>query len=105
MARSLPKARAAILEHIALDGMPRERAAATAVRLLDLGYFRIGSNAYADANGSFGLTTPGKRHVRRTEDRLAFSFDGKSGIEPTIGIRSRYVRGREDVGGAHGGAG
>ena len=46
--------------------MPLERAAATAVRLLDLGYFRIGSDAYADANGSFGLTTLERRHVRRS---------------------------------------
>jgi DNA topoisomerase IB len=86
VARKLPRVRAAILEHIALDGMPAERAVATAVRLLDLGYFRIGSDAYADANGSFGLTTLEKRHVRRQKDRLLFSFTGKSGIEHAIEI-------------------
>ncbi len=86
VARRLPKARAAILEHIALDGMPVERAAATAVRLLDLGYFRIGSDSYADSNGSFGLTTLEKRHVRRQRDRLVFCFTGKSGIEHCIEI-------------------
>jgi DNA topoisomerase IB len=86
VARKLPRVRAAILEHIALDGMPAERAVATAVRLLDLGYFRIGSDAYADANGSFGLTTLEKRHVRRQQDRLLFKFTGKSGIEHEIEI-------------------
>jgi len=86
VATNLPKARASILEHIALDGMPRERAAATAVRLLDHGYFRIGSDSYADLHGSFGLTTILKRHVRRTGDRLVFSFEGKSGIEHSIEI-------------------
>ncbi|MGH3330312.1 MAG: DNA topoisomerase IB [Nocardioidaceae bacterium] len=86
VARRLPKARAAILEHIALDGMPVERAAATAVRLLDLGYFRIGSDSYADSNGSFGLTTLEKRHVRRSRSRLVFCFTGKSGIEHCIEI-------------------
>ena len=86
VAATLPKARAAILEHIALDGMPIERASATAVRLLDLGYFRIGSDSYADANGSFGLTTLEKRHVRRSRDRLVFCFTGKSGIEHCIEI-------------------
>ena len=45
--------------------MPLERAAATAVRLLDLGYFRIGSDVYAGENGSFGLTTLERRHVNR----------------------------------------
>jgi DNA topoisomerase I len=82
----LPRTRAAVLEHLALDGMPRERAAATAVRLLDLGYFRIGSDVYADDNGSFGLTTLQKRHVQRSGDRLVFCFTGKSGVEHCIEI-------------------
>ncbi|MGA9746623.1 MAG: DNA topoisomerase IB, partial [Nocardioides sp.] len=86
VASKLPRARAAILEDIALDGMPRERAVATAVRLLDLGYFRIGSDAYADAHGSFGLTTLERRHVRRRKDNLIFRFVGKSGIEHEIEI-------------------
>ena len=63
-----------------------ERAAAIAVRLLDLGYFRIGNDAYADANGSFGLTTLQRQHVRRKGSTLVFQFVGKSGIEHTITI-------------------
>ncbi len=86
VARKLPRARAAILEHLALDGMPVERATATAVRLLDLGYFRIGSDTYTDTNGSFGLTTLERRHVRRARKRLVFRFEGKSGIEHEIEI-------------------
>ena len=66
--------------------MPRERAAATAVRLLDHGYFRIGSDAYTDANGSFGLTTLERQHVRRRGDVIVFTFVGKSGIEHRIEI-------------------
>jgi DNA topoisomerase-1 len=84
--RDLAKTREGVLEHLVLDGMPLERAAATAVRLLDLGYFRIGSDAYADANGSFGLTTIRKRHVSRTKGRLVFCFVGKSGVEHCIEI-------------------
>jgi DNA topoisomerase IB len=86
VATRLPKARAAVLEHITLDGMPVERAAATAVRLLDRGYFRIGSDAYADENGGFGLTTLERRHVRRRGNLLRFCFVGKSGIEHCIEI-------------------
>ncbi|QNN53756.1 DNA topoisomerase IB [Nocardioides mesophilus] len=86
VAQRLPDVRAMILQHLALDGMPQERAVATAVRLLDLGYFRIGSDAYADTNGSFGLTTLQKRHVRRRQDQLVFRFTGKSGIEHLIEI-------------------
>ena len=82
----LPKARATWTEHLSLDGMPRERAMACAVRLLDLGYFRIGSDAYTDANGSFGLTTLEKRHVRRAGDVLLFEFTGKSGVDHSVEI-------------------
>ena len=85
-ARRLPAARRAITRDLQLEGMPLERANSVAVRLLDLGYFRIGSEVYADANGSFGLTTLEKRHVRRQRDRLVFRFEGKGGIEHNVEI-------------------
>jgi DNA topoisomerase-1 len=85
-ARKLPAARRAVMRDLALEGMPLERADAVAVRLLDLGYFRIGSDMYADTNGSFGLTTLEKRHVSKNRDRLVFRFVGKSGIEHSIEI-------------------
>ena len=86
VARRLSKTRASVLEHLELPGMPLERAAATAVRLLDLGYFRIGSDAYTDENGSFGLTTLERRHVTRRRGKLLFAFVGKSGVEHSIEI-------------------
>ena len=85
-AGTLPQARKRIDADLALDGMPFERAAATAVRLLDVGYFRIGNDAYTGAHGSFGLTTLERRHVRRRGDELVFSFVGKSGISHLIAI-------------------
>ena len=85
-AKRLPKARRQVAVDLGAEGMPLERAAAIAVRLLDLGYFRIGSDAYADANGSFGLTTLQRQHVRRKGSALVFNFVGKSGVEHTIEI-------------------
>ena len=85
-AEKLPAVRRAITRDLGLEGMPLERADAVAVRLLDLGYFRIGSDVYADTNGSFGLTTLERRHVRKQRDRLLFKFTGKSGIEHSIEI-------------------
>jgi len=85
-AAKLPAARRRILTDLALEGMPRGRAAATAVRLLDLGYFRIGNDAYTQDNGSFGLTTLERQHVRRRGDVIVFTFVGKSGIEHSIEI-------------------
>jgi DNA topoisomerase-1 len=90
-ARKLPAARRAITRDLELEGMPLERADAVAVRLLDLGYFRIGSDIYADTNGSFGLTTLEKRHVRKQGDKMVFRFEGKSGIEHSIEIDDPQV--------------
>ncbi|EWT03246.1 DNA topoisomerase [Intrasporangium oryzae NRRL B-24470] len=90
-AEKLPAARRRVARDLAAEGMPRERAAAAAVRLLDLGYFRIGSDAYTDANGSFGLTTLERQHVRRRGDSVVFEFVGKSGIEHTVEISDEDV--------------
>ncbi|MBR7743458.1 DNA topoisomerase IB [Phycicoccus sp. BSK3Z-2] len=87
----LARARERIVTDLAGEGMPLARAAATATRLLDLGYFRIGSDAYADSNGSFGLTTLERRHVRRRGEDLVFSFVGKSGVEHSITISDPAV--------------
>jgi DNA topoisomerase I len=89
--KALEKARQRVLVDLGRDGMPLERACAAAVRLLDLGYFRIGNDVYADENGSFGLTTLERRHVRRRQDKLIFAFVGKSGVEHEISIDDAVV--------------
>jgi DNA topoisomerase I len=84
--KALSKAREQVLVDLGADGMSQERACAVAVRLLDLGYFRIGNDVYAEENNSFGLTTLERRHVRREGKALVFRFTGKSGIEHTVTI-------------------
>ncbi|MFC5176824.1 DNA topoisomerase IB [Nocardioides taihuensis] len=84
--KALSKAREQVLTDLGNDGMDRTRACAVAVRLLDLGYFRIGNDVYTDKHGSFGLTTLERRHVRRKGDALVFCFVGKSGVEHSITI-------------------
>ena len=64
----------------------RDRELAAAVRLVDLGCFRPGSEESAEEFGSHGLTTLERRHVRREEDALVFRFVGKAGIEHEIRI-------------------
>lgn len=87
----LPTVRAKIAQDLALEGMPLTRATATAVRLLDLGYFRIGNQTYTDEHGSFGLTTLERSHVRATKGALVFAFTGKSGIEQEVVIDDPVV--------------
>jgi DNA topoisomerase IB len=59
---------------------------ACAVRLMDLGYFRIGNDEYVEEHGSYGLTTLLKDHVRKRDRMLVFAFPGKGGIEHEIAI-------------------
>jgi DNA topoisomerase-1 len=87
--RSLPKLRRRVTRdlRIASNGKPvapeqelsRERVLAGAVRLLDVGFFRIGSEDYAERNESFGLTTMLRKHVTVQDSELIFDFPAKSG--------------------------
>lgn len=84
--KAMSKARERVLTDLGTEGMSQERACAVAVRLLDLGYFRIGNDVYTDTNGSFGLTTLLREHVTKRGGKLTFCFVGKSGVEHCIEI-------------------
>ncbi len=84
--RVLSRAREQVLIDLGTQGMSHDRACAVAVRLLDLGYFRVGNDVYAEQHGSFGLTTLQRRHVRKQGGTLVFAFVGKSGVEHTVAI-------------------
>jgi len=59
---------------------------ACAVRLLDLGFFRIGSEDYAHRNESYGLTTMLRRHVAIEDGQLIFDFPAKSGQRRVVAV-------------------
>jgi DNA topoisomerase I len=88
----LPAARQRVAKYLNLQGMPRERALATAFRLLDLGMFRIGGETYADMNGSYGLATIEKRHVRVSHDSITFTYRAKSGQDHRVVVSDRQAR-------------
>lgn len=91
LGRRLPRARAALKRELAQDPADRTTVVAAAVRLVDLGCFRLGSEASAEENGSFGLTTLQARHVRRDGRTRIFRFVGKSGVDHEIVIVDRAV--------------
>ena len=95
--KALSRARERVLTDLGTDGLSLERACAVAVRLLDLGYFRIGNDVYTDTHGSFGLTTLRKEHVTKRGGVLRFCFVGKSGIEHCIEIDDRPALAALDV--------
>lgn len=82
----LPRVREHVLADLREEGLSLPHACALAVRLLDVGYFRIGNDVYTEENGSFGLTTLERQHVRRSDGTMVFEFTGKSGIEHRIEI-------------------
>ena len=92
VAGRLPRARRRVAIHLQLDGMPYERALATAFRLLDLGFFRIGGETYAEANHSYGLATIRKEHVTVEHRTVVFDFVAKSGQERYVALADDLVR-------------
>ena len=88
-ARALPALRRHVKRDIGAEGMPQERALATAVRLLDLGFFRIGGEEYAEENESFGVATLRREHVSREGEEIVFDFPAKSGQRRVQSIRDR----------------
>jgi DNA topoisomerase-1 len=86
-AERLPALREAMAEHMALDGLPEEKVAAIAVRLINLGWFRVGTDKYAKTSRTFGITTLRKSHVGVRGSRISFRYRGKHNIM----IRSAIV--------------
>ncbi len=81
-ARALPRVRRRVARHLARPEMDRRRVLACAVRLLDRGFFRIGSEGYAEDNGTYGLATMRKEHVTLERDqRLTFDYPAKGGAQ------------------------
>lgn len=72
-AKSLPRMRERVDEDLARPGIPRERVLATAIRILEETFMRIGNVEYARANGSFGLTTLRSKHVDVEGSRIVFA--------------------------------
>jgi DNA topoisomerase I len=78
-ARALPRLRSRVASDLRRRGMPRERALACAARLLDRGFFRVGSEGYAEENDTYGIATMRKRHVEVNGDRVTFDYQSKNG--------------------------
>lgn len=92
-ASQLPRLRRQVIRDLAEGGMGLNTVAALVVRLMDLYNIRVGSDEYAKANESYGLTTLKSMHVKHIKGEEAegrhdavFSFTGKSGKDWHITI-------------------
>ena len=84
--RSLPRLRAAVERDLGLPGMERARVLAGAVRLLDLGFFRIGGEQYAQEHETFGIATLRKSHVKLVRGKMVFDYSAKGSVERVVTI-------------------
>jgi DNA topoisomerase-1 len=91
LADVIQKIRERVEQDVALPGHPREKVMATVVWLLERTLIRIGSDEYAKANKSFGLTTLRRRHVAIDGAKLRFEFRGKSGIAHAVDVTDRRI--------------
>jgi DNA topoisomerase I len=76
-AEKLPDLRKAMSKHLDGEEYSWEWTSAVAVRLINLGWFRIGSERYAKKYRTFGITTLNKNHVTVRGNRVAFRYRGK----------------------------
>ncbi|UJA21538.1 DNA topoisomerase IB [Thermoleophilia bacterium SCSIO 60948] len=99
--RALPAMREQLDADLRRRKMDRERILACAVRLIDLGFFRVGSDRYADEHQTYGLATVEKRHVTVRSKKIEFRFTGKGKqpverdiADPTVRTTVRKLKGR-----------
>jgi DNA topoisomerase I len=91
-ADALPALRSATLRDLDGRRLDHDRVAAAAVRLIDLGLFRIGGEKYAELDHHYGATTLQKRDVTLTRDGITFDYIAKEGKRRTINVTDRAVR-------------
>jgi DNA topoisomerase-1 len=94
-AKALPKMRRRVLADLRNgDELNEQRVLACALRLLDGGLFRIGSEQYADDEGGLGLATVTKSSVTVAGDEVVFDYLAKSGVRRVQAVRDEPTLGR-----------
>jgi DNA topoisomerase-1 len=103
--RALPPLREQCKQFLARDELDRDRVLACATRLLDLGFFRIGTEGYAEQNQSYGLATIRKQHVKLKDGVVTFDYVAKSGkrriqsiVDPDVHCVIETLKGRKGGG-------
>ncbi|MEA2172974.1 MAG: topoisomerase [Blastocatellia bacterium] len=90
-AAALPRMRKAVARDIALPGLGREKVMACILRILSTCFIRPGSQVYAAENGSYGLATLRRKHVKIEGDLVIFDFRGKHGQQQHRELRDHTV--------------
>jgi DNA topoisomerase-1 len=90
-AELLPTIRDRVNKDLSKPGMPREKALAAVVYLLERSLIRVGNEEYARSNRHYGLTTMLNRHAEVSGSHVKFKFVGKSGIKHEVDVSDRRL--------------
>ncbi len=82
LAERLPMLRQEVSRQLVGPGLDADRVLAAAMRMLDLGAFRTGGEAYA----TFGLATLHCEHVGVRRDAVTFNYPAKGGIQRSFTV-------------------
>lgn len=77
-AAGLPAIRADVATQLRRRTLDYDRVLGAMLRIIDVAGLRVGNEAYADENDSYGLTTLTKKHVHVRGSKIDFSFPAKS---------------------------
>jgi DNA topoisomerase-1 len=80
-AERLPDLRLAMGEHLTRDPLDPLRVCAVAIRLINLAWFRVGSDRHTKRSRTYGVTTLCKSHVRVRGTRVTFRFRAKGKVQ------------------------
>lgn len=90
--KALPGLRRRVRSDLALPGLPREKVLAIVIAVMGRTLARIGNDAYARDNHSYGLTTLRNRHLERAgQGKARLRFRGKSGQAQAMVIDDRQL--------------
>ena len=76
-AERLPDLRKAMSNDLSGEPLTPDWVCALALRLINLGWFRVGTERYARTTRTFGITTLRKGHVSVRRSRITFTYRGK----------------------------
>lgn len=90
-AKALPNMRRVVDKDLQRTALDYRKVMATIISIMDRTYIRVGNDAYARENQSYGLTTLRSKHTTVSGDTITFDFVGKSGQHHVKKIRNRSL--------------
>ncbi len=95
LGRDLVEVRKEVVMRLGEPGLGRDRVLAGGIRMLDLGVFRAGGEEYApgddDEDGTFGLATLRREHVRLKRGAVLFSYPAKGGMPRALALKDALL--------------